>query len=111
MTCNRVAANVTAANFQCSVPISTGQNTINVVATDRAGSQTTRSITVTAGIQITDLNPNDSTVLRTLGLRRGFQSAAARAASRLHADPYAHFILYPAEFFTEGALAAGLNQT
>jgi hypothetical protein len=46
VTCNGTAASVNGTSFSCSVPLVTGSNTINAIATDVAGNIATASVTV-----------------------------------------------------------------
>ncbi len=63
VSCNGSAATVTSGSFSCSVSLTTGANTISVVAADVAGNQTTQSIIVTFGVPtIASLAPASGSV-------------------------------------------------
>ncbi len=57
VTCNGAGASVSGSAFSCALVLSEGPNTISVSASDRAGNQTTSSISVTLRTVVPDNDP------------------------------------------------------
>jgi RHS repeat-associated protein len=62
VSCNGTAGTVQGGNFNCSVALVSGPNTISVSAADVAGNTATQSVTVTVGPSITDFTPKTGPV-------------------------------------------------